>query len=113
MRFGRGANVRFHLAYASVRKHLLLQARQRCRDFHLTRIRRQFVVYFCLHTGKFAGKHGKLASRMELGCMARPTHALAAKAGFSNFCVTSRIYEAVAIKYWEIIADNLSKAGWT
>jgi len=24
MRFGRGANVRFHLAYASVRKHLLV-----------------------------------------------------------------------------------------
>src|SRR5262249_54315356 len=29
---------------------------------HLTRIRRQFVVYFCLHRGKFAGKYGKLAS---------------------------------------------------
>jgi hypothetical protein len=27
----------------------------------LTRIRRQFVVYFCLHTGQFAGKHCKLA----------------------------------------------------
>jgi hypothetical protein len=27
----------------------------------LTRIRRHFVVYFCLHRGKFAGKHGKLA----------------------------------------------------
>jgi hypothetical protein len=33
VRFGRGANVHFHLACASVRKHLLLQARQRCRDF--------------------------------------------------------------------------------
>ena len=28
----------------------------------LTRIRRQFVVYFCLHRGKFAGKHCKVAS---------------------------------------------------
>ena len=27
----------------------------------LTRIRRQFVVYFCLHRGKCAEKHGKLA----------------------------------------------------
>src|SRR5262249_45896551 len=27
----------------------------------LTRIRRHFVVYFCLHTGKSAGKYGKLA----------------------------------------------------
>ena len=33
MRFGRGANVHFHLACASVRKHLLLEARQRCREF--------------------------------------------------------------------------------
>jgi hypothetical protein len=32
MRFNRGANVRFHPAYASVRKHLLLEARQGCRD---------------------------------------------------------------------------------
>jgi len=32
MRFGRGANVHFHLACASVRKHLLLEARQSCRD---------------------------------------------------------------------------------
>jgi len=31
MRFGCGANVRFHLAWASVRKHLLVEARQRCR----------------------------------------------------------------------------------
>jgi len=29
---------------------------------HLTRIIRQLVVYFCLHRGKCAGKHGKLAS---------------------------------------------------
>jgi hypothetical protein len=28
----------------------------------LTRRRRQFVVYFCLHRAKFAGKHGKIAS---------------------------------------------------
>ena len=33
MRFGCGANVRFHLAWASVRKHLLVEARQRCREF--------------------------------------------------------------------------------
>jgi hypothetical protein len=33
MRFGCRANVRFHLAYASVRKHFLVEARQRCRDF--------------------------------------------------------------------------------
>jgi hypothetical protein len=32
MRFGRGANVHFHLACASVRKHLLLEPRQSCRD---------------------------------------------------------------------------------
>ena len=32
MRLNRGANVRFHLACASVRKHLLLEARQSCRD---------------------------------------------------------------------------------
>ena len=32
MRFGCGANVRFHLAYASMRKHLLLQACQSRRD---------------------------------------------------------------------------------
>jgi hypothetical protein len=32
MRFHRGANVRFHLACASVRKHLLLEARRRSRD---------------------------------------------------------------------------------
>jgi len=31
-RFGRGAKVRFHLACASVRKRLLLQACQECRD---------------------------------------------------------------------------------
>ena len=31
-RFGRGANVRVHLACASVCKHLLLEARQSCRD---------------------------------------------------------------------------------
>jgi hypothetical protein len=33
MRFGCGANVRFHLAYAPVRKQFLVEARQRCRDF--------------------------------------------------------------------------------
>ena len=33
MRLNCGANVRFHLACASVCKHLLLEARQRCRDF--------------------------------------------------------------------------------
>jgi len=32
MRFHRGANVRFHLACASVRKRLLLRVPQRCRD---------------------------------------------------------------------------------
>src|SRR5262249_22675813 len=31
----------------------------------LTRIRRQFVVYFCLHGGKCARKHGNLASRQR------------------------------------------------
>jgi hypothetical protein len=35
MRFNGGANVRFHFACAAVRKHLLLDARQRCRDFSL------------------------------------------------------------------------------
>ena len=32
MRFDRGANAGVHLARASMRKHLLLEARQRCRD---------------------------------------------------------------------------------
>src|SRR5438874_1216045 len=32
VRFHRGANVRFHLACASVRKHLLLEMRPACRD---------------------------------------------------------------------------------
>jgi hypothetical protein len=32
MRFNCGANVRFHLACASVRKNLLLEAHQSCRD---------------------------------------------------------------------------------
>ena len=32
MRFGRGAKVRFHLACASVRKRLLHETRQSCRD---------------------------------------------------------------------------------
>jgi hypothetical protein len=32
MRSGRGANVRVHLACASVRKLVLLEARQRCRE---------------------------------------------------------------------------------
>jgi hypothetical protein len=34
-----------------------------CVTHGLTRIRLQFAIYFCLHRGKFAGKHGKLASR--------------------------------------------------
>ena len=38
MRFNRGADLRFHLACASVRTHLLLKARQSCRD-NLTRMR--------------------------------------------------------------------------
>src|SRR5439155_577438 len=33
MRPDSGANVRFHLACAWVRKHVLLEARQRCQDF--------------------------------------------------------------------------------
>ena len=33
MRFDRGADVRVHVVSASVRKHLLLEARQGCRDF--------------------------------------------------------------------------------
>ena len=44
MRFNRGANVRFHLACASVRKHLLLEAPQRCRD-NLTRFSRAFLLH--------------------------------------------------------------------
>ena len=48
MRSIRGANVRFHFACAAARKHLLLDARQRCRDFSLlTRTRgdgKRFVV---------------------------------------------------------------------
>jgi hypothetical protein len=48
MRSNRGANVRFHFACATVCKHLLLDARQRCRDFSLlTRNRgvgKRFVV---------------------------------------------------------------------
>ena len=32
LRFGRGAKVHFHLACAAVRKLLLLEARQSCRD---------------------------------------------------------------------------------
>jgi hypothetical protein len=35
LRFDRGANVRVHLACASVRKLLLLEARQSCRDIRL------------------------------------------------------------------------------
>src|SRR5215475_1255889 len=31
----------------------------------LTRIRLQLAIYFCLHRGEFAGKHGKLASQIE------------------------------------------------
>ena len=30
----------------------------------LTRIRLQLAIYFCLHRGKFAGKHCKLASSL-------------------------------------------------
>ena len=44
MRFNRGANVRFHLACASVRKRLLLKARQRCRD-NLTRLSSAFLFH--------------------------------------------------------------------
>src|SRR5262249_54030162 len=36
----------------------------------LTRIRRHFAIYFCLHRGKFGGKHYKLAS--EIGRMVKP-----------------------------------------
>ena len=32
---------------------------------HLTRIKRQFIVYFCLHRGEFAGKHCKMASSLS------------------------------------------------
>jgi hypothetical protein len=31
----------------------------------LTIIRLQLAIYFCLHRGKFAGKHGKLASSLS------------------------------------------------
>jgi hypothetical protein len=41
MHFGRGANVHVHLACASVRKLLLLEARQSCRD-NLTKLRSEF-----------------------------------------------------------------------
>jgi hypothetical protein len=30
----------------------------------LTRIRRQFVIYFCRHRGKFAGKDGGASTRI-------------------------------------------------
>jgi hypothetical protein len=43
MRFNRGANVRFHPARASVRKRLLLEARQSCRD-NLTTLSSAFVL---------------------------------------------------------------------
>ena len=43
MRFHRGANVRFHLACASVCKQLLLEARQGCRD-NLTRLSSAFPL---------------------------------------------------------------------
>src|SRR5437762_8349976 len=39
---------------------------------HLTRIRRHFVIYFCLHTGKCALKHGKLASSFHPGLLDTP-----------------------------------------
>src|SRR5215831_2300174 len=38
-----------------------VQHRSKRPIIRLTRIRRQFVVYFCLHRRKSAGKHGKLA----------------------------------------------------
>ena len=44
MRFNRGANVRFHLACASARKHLLLAARLSCRD-KLTRFSSAFLLH--------------------------------------------------------------------
>jgi hypothetical protein len=31
-------------------------------DVNLTRIRLHLAIYFCLHRGTFAGKHGKLTS---------------------------------------------------
>ena len=37
-------------------------ARRRVR-MYLTGIRRPLAIYFCLHKGQFAGKHGKLASK--------------------------------------------------
>ena len=37
------------------------------RSLHdLTIIRLQLAIYFCLHRGKYAGKHGKLASLYSL-----------------------------------------------
>jgi hypothetical protein len=52
----------------------------------LTRIRLQCAIYFCLHRGSLPENTavGKLAKR----------------------------HYATGVKYWEIIADNLSKAGW-
>ena len=44
MRFNRGANVRFHLACASVCKRLLLEARQSCRD-NLPRLSSAFLLH--------------------------------------------------------------------
>src|SRR5215471_14054467 len=46
--------------------------------FHLTRIRRQFVVYFCLHRGKCAGKHGGIARLNGSGAVKHFTSYLAA-----------------------------------
>src|SRR5215472_19375168 len=48
----------------------------------LTRIRGQFVVYLCLHRGKSAGKHGKLASPL-----------------YSHFAAQGRL-PAVALGFW-------------
>ena len=38
---------------------------------HLTRIRLQLAIYFCLHRGKLAGKHCKLASAKTALCHCR------------------------------------------
>jgi hypothetical protein len=37
MRFDRGANLRFHFACVPMNKPVLLEARQRCRDFFRVR----------------------------------------------------------------------------
>src|SRR5215469_15333427 len=61
MCFNRGANMRFHFACSPVIGHLLPERVKDVETFHLTRIIRQFVVYFCPHRGKCAGKDDTLA----------------------------------------------------